>query len=283
MSNKTSSLIKNLRIEKSFSQLEIAKELGISRSSYISFEQGNRTLSLEEAFSLGRIFQISLDEIQEGKISEVKTLVVDKSKKHTGAKKNKNIKYKTISDNSKRLKDEPYYRISEPQEYVEKFKQILLYVLSKIGGKPNIGQTVLYKILYFIDFDYYEKYQEQLIGARYIKNTHGPTPVIFPKIIKDLEKAGKIETIKSKFYKYDQTKYLINPETKIDLSGLSAEQLAHIDWELNRLSDLTATQISDLSHKDTPWLVAKDKEVLEYEFSFYRPEETSVYIDNDPL
>ena len=25
---------------------------------------------------------------------------------------------------------------------------------------------VLYKILYFIDFDYYEKYEEQLVGAK---------------------------------------------------------------------------------------------------------------------
>lgn len=272
MSNKYHSFIKKLRKEKGFSQLEIAEEIGISRSSYISFEQGKRELSLFEANELGRIFQISLDEIQQGKISKPKLKIVSKNKE-----------YKKVLDNSKILKDEPYYRISEPQERVEKFKQILLYILSKIGGKPNIGQTVLYKILYFIDFDYYEKYQEQLIGARYIKNTHGPTPVIFAKIIKELEKTGKIETIKSKFYKYDQTKYLINPEVKIDLAGLSAQDLSHIDWELNRLSDLTATQISDLSHKDTPWIVAKERELLNYEHSFYRSDEISVYIDNDPF
>jgi hypothetical protein len=39
---------------------------------------------------------------------------------------------------------------------------------------------------------------------------------------------------------------------------------------------MTAKQISALSHKDTPWLVAKDKEQLDYEYVFYRPEETSV-------
>jgi hypothetical protein len=163
-----------------------------------------------------------------------------------------------------------------PKERVDKFKQVLLYVLSKIGGKPNIGQTVLYKILYFIDFDYYEKFEEQLIGARYIKNIHGPTPLIFSGVIKELEGERKIETVKSKFYKYEQTKYLVNPAEKIDLSGLSGTEIAHIDWEINRLSDLTATQISALSHKDTPWLVAKDKEQLDYEHVFYRPEETSV-------
>jgi hypothetical protein len=131
-------------------------------------------------------------------------------------------------------------------------------------------------LLYFIDFDYYEKYDEQLIGARYIKNTHGPTPIIFPKIIKELESEGKIEAIKSKFYKYDQTKYLINPKVNVDLSTLSAKELAHIDWELERLSDMTAKKISELSHMDTPWRIAKEKEQLGYEFVFYRPEETSV-------
>jgi len=69
---------------------------------------------------------------------------------------------------------------------------------------------------------------------------------------------------------------LVNPKEAIDLSVLSGMEIAHIDWELNRLSDLTATQISALSHKDTPWLVAKEREIMDYEYVFYRPEETSV-------
>ncbi|MDA2922939.1 Panacea domain-containing protein, partial [Patescibacteria group bacterium AH-259-L07] len=144
------------------------------------------------------------------------------------------------------------------------------------GGQPNIGQTALYKLLYFIDFDYYEKYEEQLIGAKYIKNRHGPTPVAFAKIITELEKEGKIETIKSKFYTREQTKYLTNPANMLDVSELSAQELAHIDWEIDRFGDMTAVQISALSHLDTPWIAAKDKQSLEYEHVFYRPDETSV-------
>ena len=56
----------------------------------------------------------------------------------------------------------------------------------------------------------------------------------------------------------------------------SAQELAHIDWEIARLGDMTATQISTLSHLDTPWVVAEERESLEYEHVFYRPEETSV-------
>ncbi|TSC95886.1 MAG: Uncharacterized protein Athens101426_542, partial [Parcubacteria group bacterium Athens1014_26] len=167
-------------------------------------------------------------------------------------------------------------RINIPQEKANKFEQVLLYILAKIGGKPNIGQTVLYKLLYFIDFDYYEKFEEQLIGAKYMKNMHGPTPIMFAKIIDRLEKDQKVEKVKSKFYKYEQTKYLVNPDRSLDLSALSAQELAHIDWEIARLGDMTATQISALSHIDTPWVAAGDREPLEYEHVFYRPEETSV-------
>lgn len=253
-------LIKKLREEKGLSQGEVATVLGVSRPTYVSLEQGVRGVSLSEAAALAKLFDISLEDIRAGKVSAPE-VILEKSTKKVAAK---------------RMDDEPRERISVPQERVEKFKKVLLYVLSKVGGKPNVGQTVLYKLLYFIDFDYYEKYEEQLIGARYMRNTHGPTPVAFAKIVEALEKEGKIETLKSKFYKYDQTKYLVNPQEPIDLAGLSGTEIAHIDWELNRLADLTATQISALSHKDTPWLVAKEKETLEYEYVFYRPEETSV-------
>jgi len=258
MVNKYVEIIKDYRKQKGISQAEFALTLGISRTSYIAVEQGKRPLELDEAEKLSKVLEISLDELINGEVPAPE-IIFEKDKKT----KNANTK-------------ENETRISVPQEKVEKFKQVLLYILAKIGGKPNIGQTVLYKLLYFIDFDYYEKYEEQLIGARYIKNTHGPTPVIFSKIIKELEKEKKIEEIKSKFYKYDQTKYLTNPECKINLSSLTAQELAHIDWEMKRLSDMTANKISELSHKDTPWKIAKEKEQLDYEFVFYRPEETSV-------
>ncbi|MEK7501679.1 MAG: type II toxin-antitoxin system antitoxin SocA domain-containing protein [Patescibacteria group bacterium] len=259
MPNKYFAFIKSLRVGRGFSQLEIAERLDISRSSYIALEQGNRELTLDEASLLGKMFEVSLEDIQTGELSTPEILFEE------------NKKVKKINNNNNSLE-----RISVPQEKVEKFKKVLLYILSKVGGKPNIGKTVLYKLLYFIDFDYYEKFEEQLIGARYIRNTHGPTPLAFEQIIASLEKEGKVEAIRSRFYRYDQTKYLVNPNEPVDLSGLSGQEIAHIDWELNRLSDLTATQISYLSHKDTPWLVAKEKDLLEYEHVFYRPEETSV-------
>lgn len=58
--------IKELRIKKSLSQVEVAKKIGISRSSYISFEQGKIELSLSEAAKLADLFGVSLCDVESG-------------------------------------------------------------------------------------------------------------------------------------------------------------------------------------------------------------------------
>jgi len=41
--------IKDIRTKKGLSQADVAKKIGISRSSYVAFEQGKNELSLSEA------------------------------------------------------------------------------------------------------------------------------------------------------------------------------------------------------------------------------------------
>ena len=110
----------------------------------------------------------------------------------------------------------------------------------------------------------------------YLKNQHGPTPLLFKKLIEDMVKEGEVEIIKSKFYQFPQTKYLLNPAIEPDLSILNGQEKEHIDWELQRLSDLTASHLSDLSHKDVPWISAENGKPLDYESVFYRTSDTSV-------
>jgi uncharacterized phage-associated protein len=178
-------------------------------------------------------------------------------------------------------KDEPKERIILLRENVKKFKEVLLYILEKVGSKPNVGMTVLYKLLYFIDFDYYEKYEEQLIGARYMKNTHGPTPTTFTKIVENMKAKREIEEIDSKYFQYDQKKFL--PLRQADLSVLSGQEKELIDGVLARLSDKSANELSKYSHNDVPWVVAKDGQIISYESVFYRSDEYSVRQYDDEL
>jgi len=165
-------------------------------------------------------------------------------------------------------------RISVPQIKLDKFKQVLLYMLERCAGKPNIGETVLYKLLYFVDFNYYETYEEQLTGAKYIKNKYGPTPVEFVKIIDQMKNDGEIKVIKDKYYDYPQKRYI--PLAKANLLKLKASEKEIIDKVLIAHSDKSDTEISNYSHEDLPWKATKDKELIDYELVFYRTPAYSV-------
>ena len=238
-----STWIKNKRKLLELSQAEVSKSLGISRPTYIKLEKGESKPTEQQKAILVGIFGMSKETLEKNESQE-------------------NIVSSDIG-------------IREvPKENGEKFKQVLLYVVSKVGNRPNIGQTALYKILYFIDFDYYEKTGQYLVGATYIKNTHGPSPISFAKISRGLQTKGELVEVNSKFFGFDQKKYLVTSEPEVSL--LSASELRHIDNELERLASKTAKELSDLSHIDTPWRVAKEREVLNYRHVFYRPDETSV-------
>jgi len=248
MSNKFKNLINKHQI----SQSKLAGIIGVSRPTIIKILAGKRELRISEADKLAMNLGISTTEIF-GETAEVEIILE-----------------KNLSKKNPKLKQ----RISVPARNVEKFKNALLYITQKIGALPNVGQTVLYKILYFCDFDYYEKYEEQLIGATYIKNHFGPTPREFSAIVKEMIQEGKIEEITTKFFDKDQKKYI--PVISPDLSVFSGRELQHIDEEIARLGHKTAKELSDFSHKDVPWISTVIGKEIPYEAVFYRTKETSV-------
>ena len=252
--------IKALREQNKFSQEYLAEKLGVSRPTYIQIENGKRDITVPEAKKLASIFSLSLESFLENNVSATQEVVLESD-----------------TQNEK----ESDIRIVMPRANVKKFKEVLLYVLSKVGAKPNIGETALYKLLYFIDFDFYEKFEEQLTGAHYIKNHYGPTPVEFKKIVENMEGKKEIERVKSSYFQYEQKKYL--PRREPDLKSLSAQEIKHIDEVLARLSDKNANELSDYSHNDVPWKVHKSGEIISYESVFYRDSEHSVRNYDDEL
>ena len=244
--------IKMLRKQHGITQQKLADLLGLSRPTVSQIEIGERKLSADELIKLADIFNISVEYL-------------------LGLKREPKIIIKKTE-----RKEKPKYqvRINVPQKNIKKFKEVLLYILNKVGSKPNIGETVLYKILYFIDFDFYEKYEEQLIGATYIKNNYGPTPVEFRKIVEKMIDDGEIIKVESTYFEYPQTKYL--PVRKADLTKFKANEIELIDNILYRLSDMNASQISEYSHNDVPWLTTENQGIIEYESVFYRTPSYSV-------
>lgn len=254
--------IKRLRDSKKFSQEYVADIIGVSRPTYVQIEKGERELTVSEVKKLAALYEMDVSDLLMQETPAGKKVILD-SKRAT--KKTK----------------VPSLRISVPQKNVEKFKEVLLYILGKVGAKPNIGETAIYKLLYFIDFDYYEKYEEQLIGATYIHNHFGPTPVEFKAITDKMKADNELTVVTNKYFQYDQKKYL--PLRAAKLAVLNAQEKALIDDVLARLSDKSATELSDYSHGDIPWKIHAPGEVIDYESVFYRDRKYTVRNLDDEL
>ncbi len=241
----TGEVVKLLRAQKQISQEHLAGALGIPRSSVSQIENGGRELSFIESQKLLSIFEVSFEEFM------------------AFGKQDEEMKKGKIRSINLRIKFEP-----------EKFKQLLLYILEKCGSKPNVGETVLYKLLYFCDFDYFETYEKPLTGMKYKKMQYGPIPdqALFNPILSEMREDGAIEKV-SRPYVYDtiQTKYINFVAADLTIFGEDAEKMRKIvDSTIGKLSHMSARQIEDHSHRDHPWQAHDFNEEIDYSSVFYR-------------
>lgn len=156
----------------------------------------------------------------------------------------------------------------------EKFKSMIHYIISRCENKDNLGRVVLYKLLYFSDFNYYELYEEPISGETYIKKTMGPVPIHFRDAINELINEGKISEKQEKVIDYSKYKYSSLKEPNLDI--LFNNELQVINDTINKLSNLLSKKISEYSHGDIPWKIAENEEPINYEAVFYRDPEYSV-------
>jgi len=249
--------ITELRKMKGLSQEDLAKSVKISRPSLAQIELGNRSVDILEMQKLSLVLGFSLDDFMSKDFSPDnyrESKVVD------------------LKEDKKTKKQEE--RISVPTLQVNKFKNVLLYILERCAGKPNVGETVLYKLLYFSDFNYYELYEEHLTGAKYRKLPYGPVPQKLDTIIGQMIEKGQLQRVKTEYHGYPQTRYL--PLEKADLTELKASEKEIIDRVIEQMSDWSAATISNYSHKDLPWEVTDEGKDISYELAFYREAPYSV-------
>jgi transcriptional regulator with XRE-family HTH domain len=237
--------ISKLRKEKDLSQGELSKLITISRSSLTQIELGKRNISVLELRKISEVLSVSYDKLLADEFHPKRYVI-------------ENPAHFIIEEE----------RISYPSMNPVKIKEVLLYLLEKCAGKPNVGETVLYKLLYFSDFNYYEIYEAHLSGATYRKMNYGPVPQNIETVVNEMIDAKKIERFKTTFHGYPQTRFI--PLVKPNLQLLKASETDVLDKVIEQFSDWSATAISEYSHKDIPWMASQNGEVIDYELAFYR-------------
>ena len=154
----------------------------------------------------------------------------------------------------------------------QKYIDLIMYILSKSANKPNFGKTVLCSIMYFIDFNHYERYGKLMTNETYIKSKRGIQPSHFREVSSELISKNHLFFRKEPYYNRMIHKYypLIIPNIRFE-----PEELAIINHSMNKLSHKNATSITRYAIKDPPITIANIGDEIDFRFVFSRNNEYS--------
>ena len=152
----------------------------------------------------------------------------------------------------------------------KKYRNAILYLCKKLGGEVR-GKKKLAKLLYFADFDFYEKNQRSITGDVYKAYPKGPLPNNLSEILEDLSKSGKlnIDTDQEWGGEYAPTE-VYKALAKPDESAFEPEEKKMLDRIAKRYGNLNGEQLANLSHAEAPYTAAKPYTEIPYEFTYYR-------------
>ncbi|AKM83501.1 hypothetical protein A2422_01345 [Candidatus Woesebacteria bacterium RIFOXYC1_FULL_31_51] len=157
----------------------------------------------------------------------------------------------------------------------EKYKEVILYLAKNVGQGGVYGKKKMYKLLYYVDFDFFEKYEKPITGDIYHKLPMGPAPSYFDVIALELKKEGNLQINKSKSGNgyNDAVVYKALTDPKVDI--FSKDEKKMLDRVIKLYGDKTGHQLEILTHKEAPYLAVDEGEGMPLEFAHYRG--TSLY------
>jgi uncharacterized phage-associated protein len=151
----------------------------------------------------------------------------------------------------------------------QKYQDAVLYLCEKLGGTMR-GKKKLAKLLYFADFDFYEKYEKPITGDVYRALPMGPFPSSLDEITTAMvaRKQISIEHVEER-EGYNPTEIytcLVEPKN----STLDDTEKKMLDRIAIRYGHLSGKQLQELSHAEAPYIGTALKEEIPYELAFYR-------------
>ncbi|MDO5818808.1 MAG: Panacea domain-containing protein [Methanobrevibacter sp.] len=160
----------------------------------------------------------------------------------------------------------------------DKFKMTLHYIIYKCGFRNTVGRTVLHKLLYFSDFNYFQKYGQSITNESYRKMERGPVPIHFEDAIAELVDEDKVRLGKRRLpCGKIMNRYFSLEKPSIDLKK---EELEVINQVIKDLSHMNGKQIGEYSLADEPVKRTDSDEFVEYDLVFSRTskEKSKVFV-----
>jgi uncharacterized phage-associated protein len=153
----------------------------------------------------------------------------------------------------------------------DKYQETILYLCQKLGGEIK-GKKKLAKLLYFADFDFYEKNGVPITGDTYFALPMGPFPTALEEMTHSMQQSGalKVESIQEFGTDYSPTEIYHCAEGCSLPTHLSDQEKWMLDRIAKKYGELTGKQLEDLSHQEAPYVATELQKEIPYELSYYR-------------
>jgi uncharacterized phage-associated protein len=152
----------------------------------------------------------------------------------------------------------------------QKYRNIILFLAKKCDHGSVWGKKKMYKLLYYLDFDFFEKFEKPITGDVYHRLQMGPAPSYFDAIVDEMIKEGKLKLTKRKSGLGYNDAFVYQALQDPDLSVFNKEEIKMLKRIVKKYGKKTGTQLENLTHKEAPYLAVNDGEEIPLELAHYR-------------
>ena len=149
----------------------------------------------------------------------------------------------------------------------DKYINAILYFLEHINN-TWLGKTKLMKLLYYLDFDFYEQHGRSITGDTYVRWELGPIPRNAERILEELAENKDIHVYTTKVGEYDQTRCLSLRE--FDVSVFTSEEYRELERVAQCWENFTATDMVKRTHREIPYRATEENQTIDYDLAYYR-------------
>jgi len=150
----------------------------------------------------------------------------------------------------------------------ERYRQAVLFFLHQCESR-RMGKVKLMKLLYYLDFDHFEKHGRSVTGDRYLRFPLGPLPEHGEAVLERMVAEGQVQIRGWK------------PLIPCDLSVFSSSELVVLRSVCARWRYATKQEIVDASHREPTWTEVQAGREVPYVYAYLRNSFGEVF-ETDP-
>ena len=150
----------------------------------------------------------------------------------------------------------------------KKYRNAILFFAKKIQN-GTLGKVKLMKLLYFLDFDYFEKTGKSITGDEYLRFEHGPVPHTAKSLL-DRMNGKEIRITKHKMPAGLNDQERIEALQEPDVSVFTPEEVLMLEEVASKWERFSGSEMKNASHGEAPWIATKPNDVIDYNLAYYR-------------